>query len=377
MTGMRMGWAAVLVFQAAAFALSGNALILAFMLVLILVPVGSIPVNLYVRKKLILSVSASGILRKSDRGSFQITVHNPTWLPVLHLRCRVRVENQLNGIVKEIPLLTSALPGKKHQLKLQAGDDYCGRLRISVDKVRLYDCFGMIGFTCESTSTGYMSVQPDTFYQSVRILPAQGVMEDSDLYSQDRPGQDLSEPYQIREYVPGDSMRQIHWKLSGKLDKLIVKDASLPITRSVLLFWERWGQSGDPDRTDAQAEVLVSLCRNLMEQSIRFTVGWNDTKTNKCVFKELRDMDELIGFIPRLLCTPGTREGTSGVSQLLGSGEPLPAHIVYIAQEPGSEVMELKRNSHVTMLLCGDTLPEGAIRFDPEHYEEQLSQIEI
>lgn len=377
MMGMRLGWAATIVFLTAAFALSGNVLILAFTLLLILMPVLSLPINLYVRKKLTLTVSASGILRKSDRGNFQITVYNPTWLPVLRLRCRVQVENQLNGIVKEIYLLTSALPGKKRQLKLQAGDDYCGRLKISVDRVRLYDCFGILGIPSRAESAGHMAVQPDTFFQSVGILPAQGIMEDSDLYAPDRTGQDLSEPYQIREYVPGDSMRQIHWKLSGKLDKLIVKDASLPITRSVLLFWERWGQSGDPDRTDAQAEVLVSLCRNLMEQSIRFTVGWNDTKNNKCVFKELRDMDELIGFIPRLLCTPGTKEGTSGVSLLLGSGEPLPAHIVYIAEEPGSEVMELRRTSCVTMLLCGETQPEGAIHFDPENYEEQLSQIEI
>lgn len=377
MVGMKLRWAVTLLFLLAAFVLSGNALLLSFVLLLILVPVVSIPANLYVRKRLTVSVEASGILRKGDRGNFQIILHNPTWLPVLRLCCRVQVENQLNGIVKEIPLVTGALPKKKRQLRLQAGDDYCGRLRICASKVKLYDCFGLIGIPCESTSAGHMAVQPDTFYQSIRILPAQGRMEDSDLYSPDRPGQDLSEPYQIREYVPGDSMRQIHWKLSGKLDKLIVKDPSLPITRSVLLFWERWGQSGDPDRTDAQAEVLVSLCRNLMEQSVRFTVGWNDTKTNKCVFKELRDMDELIGFIPRLLCTPGTQTGASGVSLLLGSGEAIPAHTVYIAQEPGSEVMELRRCSHVTMLLCGETQPEGAIRFDPEHYEEQLSQIEI
>ncbi|MFR7744089.1 MAG: DUF58 domain-containing protein [Acutalibacteraceae bacterium] len=45
--------------------------------------------------------------------------------------------------------------------------------------------------------------------------------------------------FQIRDYVPGDSQRQIHWKLSHKYDKLIVKDPSLPITRSAAVFWER------------------------------------------------------------------------------------------------------------------------------------------
>ena len=219
MVGMRLGWTMMLIFLAAAFVISGNALILAAVLLLILVPAGSIPMNLFVRKRLSVAVTASGILRKSDRGNFQITLHNSTWLPVLRVRCLVQVENQLNGTIKEIQLLTSALPGKKRQLKLQAGDDYCGRLKISVSKVMLYDIFGIIGIPCGSTSSGYMAVQPDTFYQSIRLLPAQGMMEDSDLYSPDRAGQDLSEPFQIWEYVPGDSMRQIHWKLSGKLDK--------------------------------------------------------------------------------------------------------------------------------------------------------------
>ena len=189
---------------------------------------------------------------------------------------------------------------------------------------------------------------------------------------------DLTETYQIREYVPGDSIRQIHWKLSNKFDKLIVRDPGLPITRNVLVFWERTGESGDPDVIDAQAEVIISLCRSLMDSGIQFTIGWNDTDRNYCITHEIRDMDELVGVIPRLLRATGAKDTASGAALLIQTRpEALCAHMVYIAEEPQNEVMEMQRYGHVTMLVCGKEAPQGAILFNEEDYAQQLTQIEI
>jgi hypothetical protein len=77
------------------------------------------------------------------------------------------------------------------------------------------------------------------------------------------------------------------------------------------------------------------------------------------------------------MCAGGIKEGVSGASILMGSGAELPAHIVYLAEEPQREVLELRRCSHVTMLLCGRTQLDNAICFEPVNYQEQLSQIEI
>ena len=48
------------------------------------------------------------------------------------------------------------------------------------------------------------------------ILSREGFYMESFKYSKDRPGDDPGETYDIREYRSGDSIRQIHWKLSGK-----------------------------------------------------------------------------------------------------------------------------------------------------------------
>ncbi len=131
-------------------------------------------------------------------------------------------------------------------------------------------------------------------------------IDDTEDYSNERPGYDLSEMFQIRDYVPGDSQRQIHWKLSHKYGKLIVKDPSLPITRSAAVFWERTEENPTVDRTDAEAEIVVSVCRNLLSQSVQFTVGWNEGDAGRCVFQQIRDMDDLIGLLPRLLTAQAT-----------------------------------------------------------------------
>ena len=211
-----------------------------------------------------------------------------------------------------------------------------------------------------------MTVQPDTFPIRVNLIPNPDSQEDSDSYSQERPGADLTETFQIREYVPGDSMRQIHWKLSGKFDRLIVRDPALPITRNVLVFWERTGQSGSVKRIDAQAETVVSACRSLSDSGVQFTLGWNDTDSNVCVLHEIRGMEDLVGVIPRLLCAAGRKDGVGGASLLVQTRpDALCGHMVYIGEEPCADVLQMQRLGHVTALLCGESPLEGSIPFDP------------
>ena len=355
---------------------SGPALALAVLMLLI--PLVSLPINLYLKKQLTIKIEAAVSQRKGDEGSITVTVRNPTAFPALRIRYDVVVLNQLNREKHSQKIMTYALPKRKQKNTLRVGSEYCGRIRIAVPRVTLYDCFGLIGirYTCEAVA--HMTVQPDTFETAVILVPNPSSTDDSELYSQDRPGTDLTETYQIREYVPGDSIRQIHWKLSNKFDKLIVRDPGLPITRNVLVFWERTGESGDPDVIDAQAEVIISLCRGLMDSGIQFTIGWNDTDRNYCITHEIRDMDELVGVIPRLLRATGAKDTASGAALLIQTRpEALCAHMVYIAEAPQNGVVEMQRYGHVTMLVCGGEAPQGAILFNEEDYAQQLTQIEI
>ena len=53
------------------------------------------------------------------------------------------------------------------------------------------------------------------------------------------------------------------------------------------------------------------------------------------------------------------------------------AHMVYIAEEPQSEWVDMERFGHVTMLVCSDHVPEGAVSFNEKDYIRQLTEIII
>ena len=378
MITMKLGWAVLEGICVWLILYYGSSGALALGAMLLILPLGSLPVHLCLRKRLRVRVEAPAVERKGDEGSVTVWLENPTLLPALRIRCRVTVRNQLNGESCTQHVMTWAFPKGKRRASLRLGSEYCGRIRISVERVKLYDCFGLIGVPCGCTGEAHMTVQPDTFPIRVNLIPNPDSQEDSDSYSQERPGADLTETFQIREYVPGDSIRQIHWKLSGKFDRLIVRDPALPITRNVLVFWERTGQSGNVRRIDAQAEAVVSVCRSLADGGVQFMLGWNDTEGNVCVLHEICAMEDLVGVIPSLLRAAGRSSGVSGASLLVQTRpDALCGHMVYIGEEPCADVLQMQRLGHVTALLCGESPLEGSIPFDVGRYREQLGEIDV
>ena len=146
-----------------------------------------------------------------------------------------------------------------------------------------------------------------------------------------------------------------------------MKDASLPITRSAALFWERTEEHPTASRTDAEAEIVVSLCRNLLAQSVQFTLCWNEN--GQLVRHLVRDLDELIALLPRLL-TAKAEPGLSG-AQLLLQTTPAEAysHLLYISGEQPADP-NLQTLGHLTALVCGTNYNEA-------DYQTQLSELTI
>lgn len=353
----------------------GSSTALALAVALLLLPLGSMLLHFLVRKRLRLHLEVPANVRKGAGSTAVLVVENPTMIPVLRLRCKLFVENRLNGTMSELEVDGYVFPKGYRKIPFEVGDTHCGRLAVRAAKLRLYDALGLFPVTCTVTAEKAVTVQPDTFVQQLSVLPVSGSPEDSELFSAYRPGMDLTETFQIREYVEGDSLRQIHWKLTGKFDRLIVRDPSLPIIHSILVFWERTGDSGDLNRIDTQAEVVITLCKTLLDQSMQFTMGWNDTREQCCVLQAVHDLDELVGLTPRILTAKGQKEGISGAELLMQTlGERQYSHIVYIGEELSGQKL-LERLGYVTVLTCAAA--GDGICFDPWSYEKQLAELAI
>ena len=352
MIAMKLGWAVLegICVWLTLYYGSGGALALGAMLLIL--PLGSLPIHLCLRKRLRVRVEAPAMARKGDEGGVTVWLENPTLLPALRIRCRVTARNQLNGESCTQHVMTWAFPKGQRRASLRLGSEYCGRIRISVEQVKLYDCFGLIGVPCGCTGEAHMTVQPDTFPIRVNLIPNPDSQEDSDSYSQDRPGADLTETFQIREYVPGDSIRQIHWKLSEKTGTLMVREFGLPAENQLLLVFLS-DKSLSPEQLDAMLDTLVSVSSELLRQELPHTLLYDGT------LHEISDLEDLEQTVHTLLRSAPEIERTAAFLQ-----EHLTlsyAHIALIAANDIPVAEELSQTGCVSILFPdAGALPEIA-----------------
>ena len=357
-------------------ALSGSLPLLGLALLCLLLPLISAPIHWFLRKRISSEFSAPVNLEQGATGEVTLLLKNSTFLPLFHLRCRVSVSNDLLGTSQSFPIRSTLLPRRTVSLSLPLTAAWCGRLTLTADRLRLYDGFGLLPIPAPSVSLCHITVLPKLFESHLTLRPLAELSRDSEAYASDRPGWDLSEPFQVREYRPGDRPAQLHWKLSSKLDRLMVREASLPLERSVVLLWERTAPSCSPDRTDAMARAAVSLCRALLEKRVPVCMVWNDTQEQRCISCPLNSTDDLIALLPRLLSACGAVSGPTAAQLYPGAFASLPfSRLIYLTAGPSGAARALEQLGAVTVLTCGED-GEGTL-FDPEHIEQQLAHLEL
>ena len=157
-------------------------------------------------------------------------------------------------------LVRSTLTGQT--MKLSSGDllptDHCGQLEISLYKPVCCDYLGLFGFPVRKRGTATTLVRP-------RPIPLADP-PDMSRYQvnawRPKPGGGFSENHELRLYRPGDNLRQVHWKLSAKTGKLIVREPMEAVQNRTLLTMEL---RGDADQLDKKLGTLLWMSRYLLQ----------------------------------------------------------------------------------------------------------------
>jgi len=188
--------------------------------------------------------------------------------------------------------------------------DCCGAVRVKIEKVRILDYFHLFSVRMKKRSAETeLLVLPEILKLHLQDTAEAVSSPESTRYA-DKPGDDPSEIFNIREYHPGDAVSRIHWKLSSKSDILFIKEFGFPIEKKILLLAEYLPESEAPaiDRMK-QAQAFLTLIYSL---SVRFAesenvafLAWHDGTRLHChplqsaedlpaVFRELyRSLDSM------------------------------------------------------------------------------------
>ena len=150
----------------------------------------------------------------------------------------------------------------------------CGAVRFRCKSIRLWDLLGVFSAPCAKFPEVQTILFPETPPLDLTISNVAIGSANAEGFMQNRPGGDPSEVFDIREYVPGDDVRSIHWKLSCKMDTLICRQSSDPSHYDVALLPDLClaHQSGPVTHQELNAAValVIALGEQLLAAGIPF-----------------------------------------------------------------------------------------------------------
>lgn len=310
-----------------------------------------------------------------------ITITNESLMPYSRILAKVRIENILTHEIKYVSLISSIDARGTASFKLKYKERFCGNIEMSIESIRVYDLFCLTYKTSQLTAKRSTVILPDVYDIEVILEASSGFNPENEEYSKEKSGFDFSETYDFRDYIPGDSPKQIHWKLSQKHDRLIVREGSLPMEKSVLLLLETSVNKGSamPSAKDvsAMAEAMCSLSQSLCEKDIFHRIAWVDQRTEKLRFYDISNEDDLTGILPKLLgagCGYSDSKVVECYEKEVSDIEF--SHIVCI-QSKVSETPEA--SGRTTLIVCGDDVSsdDQMTAFSAETAPEDLAIINI
>lgn len=192
--------------------------------------------------------------------------------------------------------ITDCLSGQSWRYRSSEGIStaHCGGYRAAVERGRVYDYLGLFSFRVRKGKTQTFVVRP-------KQIPVEDLTDPKRLEVDSwvpKPGGGFSENHEHRLYRPGDSLNQLHWKLSAKVGDLILREPMEPVRGAVLLTMRLCGQAEELDRKFGR---LLWVGHYLLERELDFEIR---VLTGEGVQAFHVDSEpELLKKVDALLCT--------------------------------------------------------------------------
>lgn len=313
-------------------------------------PVISLILMLFSRHSLSIDLTVPATAEKKN-AVITYTFENSGRMPAARVTFRIQLENQMTGALKERKVNVTVGSREKVEAQLSLQNSKVGTVLIRTGKVRVYDAFGLFAFRKADLHEQLVVIYPDMHDIAVYMEKPVETTVDGSRYSPDRPGQDVSEIFALREYAAGDEIRKIHWKLSGKLDRTMVRDFSLPLNYSVFLLLEL--TLGSEDLVDAEVETYLSLSRALLENGINHNIGWYDAGTDLFNVKELDNFEDLEMASAQVLSSYASQKAGNSLDFYMESGYRNQSNIlIYVVIDPPlDKVAELEVSQRMQTIM--------------------------
>lgn len=197
------------------------------LVLMIVAPIFSVVTAFRLKKKI--SAKINNICAKGEYGVqnqesfFAVKIINPTLWASLDVKLFLEVRNEFFGTSGEVIMSVPVYSKKGYELTVPLIAELPGRLTLTLKEIKIKDLMGFVFLKKAMGDSGEIVVMPELFKQEIadKTYFETGMLESEES---SKKGNDFSDVQEIREYIPGDKLMSIHWKLSAKREILMVKD---------------------------------------------------------------------------------------------------------------------------------------------------------
>ena len=190
----------------------------------------------------------------------------------VELKCHNRMSDSY-----EVKYLLLRLEERDNQYEVPFLAEQCGEITVRCQAAYVYDLLGLFQIPITSFEEMTTVIYPRRVKLQVEMSRDTYGKPYEEGRIQNRRGNDPSEMFDIREYMPGDDMRSIHWKLSSKVDTLYMREASDPSHYSLVVLldlgWEHAAKPVPAEMLNAAIAYSYGIMEKLVEQNISFCVA--------------------------------------------------------------------------------------------------------
>jgi hypothetical protein len=201
--------------------------------------------------------------------NFSVTIKNKGFLIYPRITCHFYKDN-LFGQVSEVTDINTVLSsGEKKNFSFKVKFDHLGTYEVGISSVRIYDLFGIFYLTYNNSNKSNITVQPHAV--TVDTLDFSDVNGTQNSLSTAKSKIESNDYSSTRQYVIGDPIKNIHWKISAHsrdyMVRLFESYASVGIT--IYTDFEATGHSNDIllSLYDCIVETSYSLINYAIDQS--------------------------------------------------------------------------------------------------------------
>lgn len=260
-----------------AFILTDNAVALAFFVFLTVLAIGDSIVMLVLSRSVRLEIESQEARMRKTALTLRFTVHSKIFSLIGGVSISAVFENSAFGTSEFRTFYLKASGNETFTYEYLC--ENAGKLRMRFTDYEVVDIFGLCYAHCKFSYETVTTVSP-VLYEDISLVSAHAEMDApfGDLVSEIKRGQERAELTGVREFENGDGLRDVHWKLSGKYDRYLVKEFSAAGRFKTLILldpvWHKKGYTANAEEINAIFDLAVSLSQEFLRAGIPHCVGW-------------------------------------------------------------------------------------------------------